>query len=322
MSTSRSQPDSPVVVGVDGGAASAGALRYGVHEAVRRQVRLRLVHVMPFVPLAPLTPLTPYAPLAAGGPDTLGEFRTVAMGILAEARDTAAQVAPALPVETMLGHGSSSRVLVEAASQAQLVVVGRETRRGLDRLFVGATTAGVAARAACDVAVVPGDWTDEHPRGRVVVGIKDPSRADQLLGTSFAGASARGASLTFVTAWTMADPYLDHIEPRVHAVDWENQGRAALGELTADLRAAYPDVAVDVHIEHGRSARVLHELSRDSDLLVVGRHRYALHGHGHLGGVTYALLQSTEVPVLVAAPVVTPGEPPVLTLEEAGQLVR
>lgn len=328
MSTSQSQSgrrsESPVVVGVDGGAASSGALRYAVSEAVRRHARLRLVHVMPLVPLAPVTPMTPYAPMAAGGSDTQVEIRALAMGVLSNARQTAEELAPELPVETMLGHGSSARVIVEAAADAQLVVVGRETRHGVERLFVGATTAGVAARASCDVAVVPQDWTGEHPRGRVVVGIKDQSRAHELLGTAFAEASARGASLTLVTAWTMADPYLDHIEPRVHTADWEEQGRTALGELTADWRAVYPEVAVEVRVQHGRAARVLHEQSQDADLLVVARHRSALHGHGHLGGVAYALVQSADVPVLVVAPVRTSEEDelPAFTLEDAGELIR
>ena len=323
MSTSRSQTASPVVVGVDGGASSAGALRFGVGEAVRRHAPLRLVHVMPLVPLAPLTPLTPYAPLAAGGPDSQGEFRAVAMGILTRARESATEMAPDLPVETMLGHGSKSRVILEAAVDAQLVVVGRETRRGVDRLFAGATTSGVAARAACDVVVVPQDWTDTQPRGRIVVGIKDQSHAQHLLSTAFAEASVRGASLTLATAWTMADPYLDHIEPRVHAPYWEQQGRTALDQLTADWRAVYPEVAVEVRVEHGRAARVLHELSQDADLLVVGRHRYPLHGHGHLGSVAYALLQSTEVPALVVAPAGEPDEAelPPFTLEDAGELI-
>ena len=66
----------PVVVGVAGNPGSAGALRYAVAEAERREAPLHLVHVMPVAPLAPLTPLAP------SGPGSETELRTVATSIL------------------------------------------------------------------------------------------------------------------------------------------------------------------------------------------------------------------------------------------------
>jgi nucleotide-binding universal stress UspA family protein len=314
-----SQNTRPVVVGVDGRPGSAGALRYAVAEAATRNAPLHLVHVMPSVPLAPLLPL---APLPASWPAEVTELRAVATSILHNARKTALQLAPGLDVHSELGQGSRGAALVGAAVGAQLVVVGRETRHGLERMLTGATTAGVAARASCDVVVVPSFWTDNHRSGRIVAGIKTQSQAHQLLGEAFAEASARGATLTLVTAWELPDPYMDRIEVRTHAEDWEAEGRQVIENLLSEWRTAYPDVPVDIRIVHGHPATVLLEASRESDLLFVCRRRHAVHAHGHLGGVAYTLLRASDVPVQVVAATASEEPAPDLQLEAVGQPLK
>ena len=311
----------PVVVGVDGRPGSAGALRFAVAEAVRRHTPLVLVHVMPLGPWAPMAPMTPFASMAAP-PSLLTDMREVATRVLEEARDVALDLAPGLTVRTELGHGTRTTLLVEAGQHARLLVLGRESRHGLDRLLTGTTTPSVAARAACDVVVVPPGWTQADEHGRVVVGVKSAGQAPQVLGPALAEASARGARLTVATAWQLPDPYLDRIELRAHAAEWESEGRAVVEEAVAAWRPRYPDVAVDVDVRHGRATEVLHEIGRDCDLLVVGRHRHPTHAHGHLGGVAHALISGAEMPVLVAPP--TTNEEPAgeLTVKERGHLVR
>ena len=139
----------------------------------------------------------------------------------------ARELAPGLSVSTVLLDGRRVRAIVDAAADAQLVVVGRETRHGVERVLTGATTAGVASPARCPVVVVPGDWQPrKEPEGRaVVVGIRRVADAADLMATAYAWASSRGASITVVHAWEMADPYLDRIEARTHADEWQ-----ALGE--------------------------------------------------------------------------------------------
>jgi nucleotide-binding universal stress UspA family protein len=318
----NSQPTRPVVVGIDGGPGSAGALRYAVTEAVRRRAPLHLVHVMPSLGPAVLAPLAPFPPMVPSGPGSITELRSVATSILHQGRETALGLSPSLDVHTRLGHGSRSASLVEASEEAQLVVVGRETHQGMERVLAGATTAAVAARAHCDVVVVPSFWTDEHSRGRVVVGIKTHSQGVELLGAAFAEAATLGATLTVVTAWELPDPYLDRIEVRTHAEDWETEGRQVLTDLLEEWRAAYPDVPVDLRIRHGRPAGVLIELSRESDVLFLCRRHHAVHAHGHLGGVAYAVLRASEVPVHVVSPSAVENPPLALVLEEAGQPVR
>ena len=303
----------PVVVGVDGGPGSAGALRYAISEASRRRASLHLVHVLPTYP--------PVWPTVAVAPPYLSEVGTE---ILQQAAAEAGQAAPDLEVTTELRRGPRTAAIVEAAQEAQLLVVGHETRRGLDRILTGTTTTGVAARAACDVVVVPSFWMPERLHRRVVVGIKTHRNAQELLSRAFAEARARDAELVLVTAWELPDPYLDRIELRTHAEDWEAEGRRVLDKLLVDWRREYPDVRVDIQVTHGRATEVLLDASAKSDLLLVSRRRHAIPPYGRLGGVPHALLRLSEVPVEVVPYVDDPEREPLadLVLEHEGSPLK
>jgi nucleotide-binding universal stress UspA family protein len=296
---------------VDGTPGSAGALRYAVSEAVRRDAPLRLVHVVPTT-----TPAWPGVP--TGVPRS--ELHAVATSILDDAVDAVRELAPGLEVSRTVTAGSRSEAILEASDDARLVVVGRESQRGIDRVLVGAVTAAVAARAKCSVAVVPSFWTAGTPRGRVVAALKSRFNAHEILGEAFAQASARGATLTVVTAWELPDPYLDRIEVRTHAGEWEEEGRRVIDDLAAEWHRKYPDVSLDVRVRHGRAAEVLLAASQGSDLLLLSRRHHALPPYGRLGGVAHAVLRLSEVPVVVVPFVGTADaqEEDALVLEDSG----
>jgi len=241
----------------------------------------------------------PFGP--SGGttiPLSVTDVKRVGTALLDEAAAVAHRLDPQVEVVTHLAPGPAAAALVELSALAQLEVIGRESRRGLDRVLTGATTAAVAARAQCEVVVVPSFWMAEQSKGRVVAGIKAwPTH--ELLRQAFGETSARGASLTLVTAWQLPDPYLDRIELRTRADDWRAEGQRLLDDVTADWRTAYPDVLVQTRIDHGAAANVLLRASGESDLLIVSRRHHALPRHDHLGGVVHALLRLSDVPVLV-----------------------
>jgi len=296
----------PVVVGVDGKPGSAGALRFAVAEARRRHAPLRLAHVVPaFLSLGPAIPLA--------------DLHQIGLDVIDKASKTVRDLDPDLELTSVIAHGERNDGLVNAAEDAQLVVVGRETRRGLDRVLTGTVTAGVAARASCDVVVVPSFWVDRGPRGRVVVGLKTRHNAHELLAQAFAEAAARDAVLVVVTAWQVADPYFDRIEARTNAPEWEEEGRKVVTEISADWRTVYPDVSMETRIVHGPAARVLLDASEDSDLLVISRRRLAFPPFGRLGAVGHDLLRLSDVPVHVVPYIMAPsGDTEALKLEEAG----
>lgn len=309
MSTT-SPTTSPVVVGVDGLPGSAGALRYAVSAARRRGTALRLLHVVPS-----LLALGPAAPMV--------DLRRIGAELLADAERTVRELAPDLEVQTVLTRGERASGIVNAAEGAQLLVIGRETRRGVERLITGAATASVAAHAPCDVVVVPSFWVDAASHGRVVVGIKSGRDTQELLSHAFKEAAARGASLRIVTAWHVADPYFDRVEVRTHADEWQRHGIELLAEITADWRTAYPDVALETKVVHGRAARVLLGESGEGDLLVISRRRLALPPYGQLGGVGHDLLRLSDVPVhVVPYAADAPKVEEELVLEVAGAPVK
>lgn len=300
----------PVLVGVDGLPGSAGAVRYAVAEAHRRRAPLLLVHVVPDF-------------FSVGPPVPLSDLEEVGTRLLEREEAAVRRMAPDLTVTTMMPWGERSTGLVKAAESAQLVVIGRETRRGVQRFYAGTTTAAVAAHAPCDVVVVPSFWEEGRPRHRVVVGLKSRQHSAELLSQGLSEAIARDAALVIVMAWQVPDPYFDRIELRTHADEWQAHGQELIAEVTADWRTTYPDVTVESRVVHGAPARVLLEASAGSDLLVVSRRRLALPPYGRLGGVVHSLLRLSDVPVhVVPYAADPPAEDVDLVLETAGAPVK
>jgi len=300
----------PVLVGVDGLPGSAGALRYAVVEARRRHTALHLLHVVPsLLSLGPATPMV--------------DLQRIGAELLADAERTVHEQAPDLEVHTVLTRGERTTGIVRAAEAAQLLVVGRESRRGIERLLTGTATASVAAHAPCDVVVVPSFWVDADTHRRVVVGIKTGRDTHELLNQAFTEAAARGASVRLVTAWHLADPYFDSIEVRTHAEEWQLRGTERLVEISADWRTTYPDVPVETRVVHGPAARMLLRESADADLLVISRRRFPIPPYGQLGGAGHDLLRLSDVPVHVV-PYAADSAPAAeeLVLEEAGSPVK
>ena len=127
-------PTLPVVVGVDGTPGCEGALRFALVEAQRRRAPLVLVHVL----ADGLNVIPVIAPV---------DFRDAGQELLDAAVEKARGLAPDLDVLGTLAVGRRSDALAESARAAGLLVLGRETRTGVDRFLTGTTTAAAAAHA-------------------------------------------------------------------------------------------------------------------------------------------------------------------------------
>ena len=122
--------------------------------------------------------------------------------------------------------------------------------------------------------------------------------AADLMATAYAWASSRGASIAVVHAWEMADAYLDRIEARTHADEWQALGEQLLDEALGAWRDQHPDVSVETRVVHGHAASVLAAAAKTADLVVVRR----AHEHrpfDHLGATVRALLLASPAPVEV-----------------------
>ncbi|MFI6423914.1 universal stress protein [Promicromonospora sp. NPDC050880] len=302
----------PVVVAVDGSTRSAGAVRYAVGEARRRGSGVRVVHVVP-------------APLPEGGlwPAQAGDVTYLERsGTETVRREVAAirAVAPGTEVEPVVAAGPRVARLVEAAATGGLMVLGRETRHGVERLVTGTTTADVAARAAVPVVVVPARWQDGG-HGRVVVGVKTLAGADELLAHAFAEAAARHAVLRVVHAVEIPGLATDLGVADAYVGESVENASRLLRRLVDDWSAVHPAVEVETRVVQGLPDKVLAEAAADADVLVVARHRRGLRHPVRLGSTPRAVLGTCDTPVEILP---LPGEPTAmpLVLESDGEVLK
>jgi nucleotide-binding universal stress UspA family protein len=262
------------------------------------------------VPAAPYRPVEPL--------NLLPQARRV---LECAAQDVAA-LDPGLPVTTVLDHGARVAGIVAATSDAALLVVGRETRHGLERLLTGATTAGIAARAKCPVVVVARDWrphTDDSKGPRGVVGVRSATHAAEVLESAFAWASDVGGSIELVHVWYLPEPYVDRAQFLDHADEWQARGHAILEEAVSPWHDKYPEVPVQTRVWHGHPASILAHAAEDADLLFV-RRAHERRPFEHLGSTVRALLLASNTPVVVV-PTRTPAPEADLVLGQSGELV-
>jgi nucleotide-binding universal stress UspA family protein len=146
-----------IVVGIDGTEHAAAALCWAAEEASLRGATLVAVHARSFVPLT--TPAdSGLVPMAwTESIEGLDASRTAAemtavdvvRQVLGEENDAVVKV----------GEGGATSVLLEAAQDADLLVVGNQGRGNIASALLGSTSAEVADAAPCPVVIVraPGD---------------------------------------------------------------------------------------------------------------------------------------------------------------------
>ncbi|HLI39038.1 MAG TPA: universal stress protein [Streptosporangiaceae bacterium] len=132
------QSPGPVVVGVDGSAASAGAIAFAFEEAA-----LRNVHLVATCALAD----------SAG---RLGEMRRMEEQFGQE-MDRQEKQHPDITVIREVVAGPPRSVLLSAAREAQMIVVGSRGRGGLDGMSLGSVAQALLHHSSCPVGVVHPD---------------------------------------------------------------------------------------------------------------------------------------------------------------------
>ncbi|WP_030684410.1 universal stress protein [Streptomyces sp. NRRL B-1347] len=137
-----------VVVGVGDKPHSAAAVRFAFREAALRRVVLEAVHVW-------RRPLYE-APAPAHRPgEPAGSHEQRAADGLATALRAAVADHPSVAVLEHVVEGSAPLVLLDAASRADLLVVGAQRRHGPYGLQLGRVAHMLLHHSACPVAVVP-----------------------------------------------------------------------------------------------------------------------------------------------------------------------
>lgn len=291
--------DGTVVVAVADKVARAGPA-YAAQEARRLGARIRVVHVVP----APNFAGVP-APMVIEG-DTL---RRAGADVVDEVTTTLAHEVPEAVVLPTVRYGPTVPELVRSARNARSIVVERRPR-GWRRVVTLSTANGVAAHAPTPVVVVPGEWTPDAARERlVVVGVDDALTAPHLIDAAFAEARQRGGRLRIVHAWHYNDAYDDLVFEGEAA---QTHGEELCAKLELDLGPAlrrHADVSTEIVVRHARPADLLTLEAESAGLLVLGRHRPLVSWGPHLGAVVRAVLRESGCPVMVVDAALSRPEP-------------
>jgi nucleotide-binding universal stress UspA family protein len=140
-----------IVVGVDGSESSRDALAWALAEARLRATRVRVVSAWEITPLAYTAAGTFVPPLDTAVYESAE--RAAEQGLAAMLTAHAAAAA-GIDVETSVREGAAASVLLEAARDADLIVVGSRGHGSLAGLLLGSVSHQVAQHAPCPVVIV------------------------------------------------------------------------------------------------------------------------------------------------------------------------
>ena len=139
-----------IVVGVDGSPGATRAIRWAVEEARAQGDGLLLVHAWQFPGLAMSTYAGDHLPIFGHA-----DLEKAASELLDQITATARGSAPGMHIESRLVEGHPAAVLVDAARDARMLVVGSRGLGGFSGMLMGSVSSACAHHAHCPVVVVP-----------------------------------------------------------------------------------------------------------------------------------------------------------------------
>jgi nucleotide-binding universal stress UspA family protein len=146
-----------IVAGIDGSEASKIVLRWAIEEAALRGDAVTAVHA--YLPLDATWAALPEVALASIPPETLEhDAQERATAILDEAL---AELDTQVTVTSKVVAGRPADVLIEAARDADMLVVGSRGHGGFRGLLLGSVSHQVVTHAVVPTVVVPTRRHDE-----------------------------------------------------------------------------------------------------------------------------------------------------------------
>lgn len=283
---------SGVVVGVDGSRGSRRALEWIVgHSSL----------VDP-----PILPVVAFdLPATADGMAPLGivgraeKHQENAKQLMLEA---VAEVDPKLLGSAqVLQQGHVGQMLVAAAEDHDLLVVGSRGRSAIRVTLLGSVGSFCVSHSRVPVAIIPQEAVTNRTISRVIVGVDGSENAQAALQWAVDHAPST-ATIEAVGVFSFAAYASIDFQPAHDAL--QDQCRQVVERAVGRLEAPEgdgPTITVDVH--HGDPRNTLRTAAADADLLVLGARGHRGVAHLILGSVTTSL---THHPT--AATVVVPSQ--------------
>jgi nucleotide-binding universal stress UspA family protein len=272
-----------IVLATDGSAARFAAARWVADRARRHAVGARVVTVV-------------------RSDETVRRrtsSRVIGRGAAWEIREYLSELEPKAALTVAVLEGDRERMLLDAAAEADLLVLG--TERSADSPPIGPSfSTRIAERAKCPVVVVPQGWS---PRlGAVVVGVAPDSSDGRAREFAVAEARRTARPLLVVHGWHL--PWLLHpiaaagIEDAFLAADQQHW----LESVADGIAGAHPELHVAAAFVRRSGAAALLEAGQDASLIVLGAHRLEMLDRLVLGSVGRRVLEQPPCPVAVVPP--------------------
>jgi nucleotide-binding universal stress UspA family protein len=281
-----------VVVGVDGSPNSAAAARWAANVAERLNAPLHIASAVqePTFYIAESAMVIPA--------EVWEEQRHTADKLVADLSTAVQEAHPSLSVTTGVDTTSAAVMLVEHSRTARVVVVGNSGTGLLVSTLLGSTAKRTVDKADCPVVVWrAGDAAVDAP---IVVGVDGSATSAAAVEYAFELAAGLGLPLIAVHTWNafslgggVALPGL------VDLTTLENEESALLSESLAGWSQKYPEVAVEHVLRQGSAAHLLVDLSRQSQLVVVGSRGRGSAAQALLGSTSSNLAHHAHCPVMI-----------------------
>ncbi|MCZ9347586.1 universal stress protein [Streptomyces sp. TRM76130] len=276
-----------VLAGIDDTSHSWLAVDWAAAEAEARGGALRLVHAV-----GP-GPEIGWDETGAGLTRQVFEATT---SMLDDGRARVRAARPDLPVEAFLAHASPAEAILDAAEDADLIVVGTRGRGGFAGLLLGSVSLKVAAHADRPVVVARGRL-NHAVEDAVVVGVRD-ERDEAALRFALAVAGRWRTGVRLVHAWSpVAQAGL--VVPQMDSLGQEQRTHRELLDRVARSATDYSQVPVDTELTVDAPAAAVVEASKRASLVVLPRHPAEGRLGSRLGSVTHAVLHHAACPVAI-----------------------
>ncbi|MGI9645534.1 MAG: universal stress protein [Ilumatobacteraceae bacterium] len=273
------------IIGIDGSDVSLAALRWALAQAPRANPELVAVGAY-------------HVPMTLSMLATKRGFDVDRLGLEAETHhllDEALAATTPEPdhVECLAVEGHAGTALLEAAEDAELLIVGRRGQSSLRHLVLGSVSTYCATHATAPVVVVPPGW-DSGSYESVVVGFDGSPNAAAALAWALDSVPTPVPIRLLISIepapWLSEDITLARFPDEVRA---EEQRISAAADAVDPERRAERDVVL-----HG-PRHALADATEEADLIVVGARGHGRVGSALLGSVSTWLLHHSRCPVVV-----------------------
>ncbi|MFI8236978.1 universal stress protein [Streptomyces sp. NPDC085866] len=295
-----------ITVGLDGSPESRAAAEWAAREAQLRGMPLKLVQVWEPVP-------EPMAQAPHLGAETHQHWTE---RIPRESAEELRMRHPAVEVTTEQLTGRPAEALVDAAKDADMLVLGSRGPGTIGGFLVGSVGLAVLAHTERPVVLVraeqAADKDEADPAGipspatpfrPVLLGLDAGAPDAAPIEFAFEAAVRHGVPLRVLHGWNPPYYYNAYgMSPGPEVTEMvAKSDAAALNEALKPWREKYPNVVVVTESRCGSPSLLLIDASREASLVVVGRRIRRSSLGAHIGTVTHAVLHHATAPVAVVA---------------------